>query len=151
MILDLQVACKIKKGLPTKENFLLWITTTMSVFYYKNKTITIRIVDKKEMQKLNFMFCKKNKPTNVLSFPFKPPNHIKIELLGDLVICRQIVEIEAIEQKKSLESHWAHMVVHGFLHLLGYDHTSQNLAVKMESLEKKIMLFLGYPDPYLIQ
>ncbi|VFP83132.1 rRNA maturation RNase YbeY [Candidatus Erwinia haradaeae] len=149
MILDLQVACQNKQGLPIKADFLRWIKAAIPAHHQK-KEITIRLVDEDEMQRLNVTFCKKDRPTNILSFPFRSPPHLKLLLLGDVIICRQIVECEAIEQQKSLESHWAHMVIHGILHLLGYDHYSKSSAEEMESIEKKIMLALGYTDPYLI-
>ena len=91
----------------------------------------------------------KDKPTNVLSFPFEcPPGVEDFPLLGDLIICRQVVEQEASEQQKTLESHWAHMVIHGSLHLLGYDHIEDDEAEEMEALEKEFMQALNYPDPY---
>jgi len=85
----------------------------------------------------------------VLSFPFEAPPGIELPLLGDLIICRQVVEQEAAEQGKNPEAHWAHMVVHGTLHLLGYDHIEDEEAEEMEALETEIMLALGYPDPYI--
>ncbi|MGL5337628.1 MAG: rRNA maturation RNase YbeY, partial [Aeromonas veronii] len=91
----------------------------------------------------------KDKPTNVLSFPFEAPPGLELPLLGDLVICRQVVEREAEEQGKPLMAHWAHMVVHGSLHLLGYDHIEDEEAEEMEALERDIMQELGFADPYL--
>jgi len=91
----------------------------------------------------------KDRPTNVLSFPFECPDEVELLLLGDLVICRQVVEREAIEQEKPLMAHWAHMIVHGSLHLLGYDHIEDDEAEEMESLETEIMQGLGFADPYL--
>ena len=84
----------------------------------------------------------------MVSFPFECPDEVELPLLGDLVICRQVVEREATEQGKPLEAHWAHMVVHGCLHLLGYDHIEDDEAEEMESLETEIMLSLGFADPY---
>ncbi|WP_288791436.1 rRNA maturation RNase YbeY, partial [uncultured Enterobacter sp.] len=100
---------------------------------------------------LNLTYRGKDKPTNVLSFPFEAPPGIEMPLLGDLIICRQVVEQEAKEQQKPLEAHWAHMVVHGSLHLLGYDHIEDDEAEEMESLETEIMLALGYEDPYIAE
>ncbi|VFP84294.1 Endoribonuclease YbeY [Candidatus Erwinia haradaeae] len=150
MFLDLQVACESDKGLPIESDFVRWIEAAIPV-HHKKQEVMIRIVDVEEMQRLNLMFCKQDKPTNILSFPFTPPDYIETALLGDLIICRQIVELEAIKQSKSLLSHWAHMVIHGMLHLLGYDHHLQHTADQMESLETRIMFFLGYPDPYVIE
>ena len=84
----------------------------------------------------------------MLSFPIEAPPGIELPLLGDMIICRQVVEAEAKEQEISLLSHWAHMVVHGSLHLLGYDHIIDEEAEEMEALEAEIMQELGYPDPY---
>lgn len=111
--------------------------------------VTIRIVDEAESQQLNHTYRGKDKPTNVLSFPFEAPAGIELPLLGDLIICRQVVEREAQEQEKPLLAHWAHMVVHGSLHLLGYDHIEDAEAEEMESIETEIMLALGYDDPYI--
>ncbi|VFP80498.1 rRNA maturation RNase YbeY [Candidatus Erwinia haradaeae] len=148
IILNLQIACSMPQGLPKKSNFLKWVSAALPKCKQK-KEITIRLVDEKESRALNWMFCKKNQPTNILSFPFTAPSYIKIPLLGDLVICRQVVELEALSQNKSLEAHWAHMTIHGSLHLLGYDHSSQSTAEEMEKLETKIILLLGYSDPYI--
>jgi len=84
----------------------------------------------------------------VLSFPFEMPPGIPLELLGDLIICVGVVEQEAKEQEKTTEAHWAHMVIHGCLHLLGYDHIKDDEAEEMEALERDLLASLGYPDPY---
>ncbi|EEQ12819.1 metalloprotease [Yersinia frederiksenii ATCC 33641] len=111
--------------------------------------VTIRLVDEAESHELNLTYRGKDKSTNVLSFPFEAPPEIELPLLGDLIICRQVVEQEAVEQDKALLAHWAHMVVHGSLHLLGYDHIVDDEAEEMESIETEIMQNLGYPDPYI--
>ena len=111
--------------------------------------MTVRIVDEAESHDLNLTYRGKDRPTNVLSFPFECPDEVELPLLGDLVICRQVVEREAIEQEKPLMAHWAHMIVHGSLHLLGYDHIEDDEAEEMESLETEIMQGLGFADPYL--
>ena len=85
----------------------------------------------------------------MLSFPFEVPEHVPLELLGDLIICAPVVQQEAEQQNKTAEQHWAHMVVHGCLHLLGFDHIQDDEAEIMENLERQIMEQLGYPDPYL--
>jgi len=110
--------------------------------------IVIRMVDKEESAELNRQYRNKPGPTNVLSFPFEPPPGISTDILGDLAICAPIVEQEAEEQGKSLMAHWAHMVVHGVLHLQGYDHIDEDEAVIMESEEIAIMNRLGFPNPY---
>jgi probable rRNA maturation factor len=101
--------------------------------------VTVRLVDEAESRELNHTYRGKDKPTNVLSFPFEAPPGLELPLLGDLVICRQVVEAEAVEQGKPLMAHWAHMVVHGSLHLLGYDHIEDEEAEEMEQLERDIM------------
>lgn len=112
--------------------------------------ITIRVVGKDEMTELNSTYRYKNGPTNVLSFPFNLPADIDINMpiLGDIVICAEVVNHEAQEQHKSQEAHWAHMVVHGVFHLLGYDHETDKEAEVMESLEIEIMQSLGFNNPY---
>ncbi|MBL4831889.1 MAG: rRNA maturation RNase YbeY [Aliivibrio sp.] len=146
--LDLQIASQNSEGLPSESDFQLWLTSAVSLFQSQAE-VTIRVVDQSESQQLNFDYRGKEKPTNVLSFPFEAPPGIEIDLLGDLIICRQVVEQEAIQQNKSLAAHWAHMVVHGSLHLLGYDHIEDDEAEEMESLETEIMLKMNFPDPYL--
>jgi len=111
--------------------------------------LTIRIVDSEESQELNHQYRGKDKSTNVLSFPFQNPPGITLPLLGDLVVCKAVVEKEATEQQKPLISHWAHMTIHGTLHLLGFDHIEEDEAEAMESIETKLMIELGYSDPYL--
>ncbi len=110
--------------------------------------MAIRVVDLKESADLNERFRKKPGPTNVLSFSCEPIDGIPINLLGDLVICAPVVEREADEQSKSTEAHWAHMVVHGVLHLLGYDHADVVQAIEMESEEKKLLDLFGFANPY---
>lgn len=147
MTLDLQIACVDRQGLPEENDFQLWLSSAILPFK-KKAEVTIRLVDEAESRQLNFEYRQIDKPTNVLSFPFISPVEMPLPLLGDLVICRQIVEQEALLQKKTLWSHWAHMVVHGALHLLGYDHILDDEAKKMESIETEIMTRLGYPAPY---
>ena len=112
--------------------------------------MTVRIVDETESQQLNFDYREKDKPTNVLSFPFQCPPGIELPLLGDLVICAGVVAQEATEQNKSLDAHWAHMVVHGSLHLLGFDHINDDDAAQMEAEEVTILQQLGFTNPYLL-
>lgn len=148
VILDLQQACESGVGLPPESDFQRWLEAVLPQFQEESE-VTIRLVDEAESQQLNHTYRGKEKPTNVLSFPFEAPPGIELPLLGDLIICRQVVEHEAVEQEKSLEAHWAHMVIHGSLHLLGYDHIEDDEAEEMEGIETEIMLALGYPDPYI--
>ena len=148
MIIDLQIACEEESGLPTAEQIEQWATAAVQP-QSNEVEMTVRIVDEAESHALNLNYRGKDRPTNVLSFPFECPDEVELPLLGDLVICRQVVEREAQEQDKPLMAHWAHMVVHGSLHLLGYDHIEDDEAEEMESLETQIMTGLGFADPYL--
>lgn len=150
LILDLQLACDKAHGLPAEADFLRWLQGVLPLFRDCSE-VTVRLVDEAESHELNLTYRGKDRPTNVLSFPFEAPPEVELPLLGDLVICRQVVEREAQQQEKALEAHWAHMVAHGSLHLLGYDHILDEEALEMESLETEIMQKLGYPDPYLAE
>lgn len=108
----------------------------------------ISIVDKSESAELNHTYRRKNGPTNILSFHYEPMPSMAQESLGDLAICAELVEEEAIMQSKTAEAHWAHLTVHGTLHLLGYDHIVDADAEIMESLEIKILTTLGFENPY---
>lgn len=109
---------------------------------------SIQMLSKKEMQALNRDFSGKDKSTNVLSFPMQLPEQVEINLLGDLALCAEVINQEAKQQDKTHDAHWAHMVVHGMLHLQGYDHIKQDEAELMESLEIKILDKLGFANPY---
>ena len=115
--IDLQIASENQEGLPAVEQFTHWVQTTLAFEAqtedFPETEMTIRIVDEEESHHLNLTYRGKDKPTNVLSFPFEVPDEVELALLGDLVICRQVVEREAEEQQISLESHWAHLAVHG--------------------------------------
>ena len=148
MIIDLQMACEQESDLPTAEQIEQWATAAVQP-QSDEVEMTVRIVDEAESHALNLNYRGKDRPTNVLSFPFECPDEVDLPLLGDLVICRQVVEREAQEQDKPVMAHWAHMVVHGSLHLLGYDHIEDDEAEEMESLETQIMTELGFADPYL--
>lgn len=101
-----------------------------------------------EMQKLNKQYRDKDKATNVLSFPMQSPEEIDVCLLGDIVLCAAVINREAKQQSKAENAHWAHMVVHGMLHLQGFDHIKNEQAEEMEQLEIKILNQLGFDDPY---
>lgn len=147
--LDVQLAVEKENDLPTEEQLSLWATTALlKRTEHEEPELTIRIVDEAESQELNHEYRGKDKPTNVLSFPFEAPAHVPIPLLGDLIVCKQVVEHEAVEQGKTLTAHWAHMIIHGCLHLLGYDHIEDEEAEEMEGIEKVIMKDLGFEDPY---
>jgi probable rRNA maturation factor len=114
----------------------------------KEMEVTLRIVDITESQALNTQYRQKNSPTNVLSFPFESPPGLSIPILGDLAICAEIVENEAKTQDKPILSHWAHMIVHGILHLRGFDHINDEDAEIMEKMETDILVGMGFSKPY---
>ncbi|TEW56636.1 rRNA maturation RNase YbeY [Psychromonas sp. RZ22] len=152
LYVDLQLASKNQQNLPDLIQIEKWVSSAIIAGSDETRDeveLTVRIVDADESQDLNHQYRGKNKSTNVLSFPFQNPPGITLPLLGDLVICKEVVEKEAIEQKKPLIAHWAHMLIHGTLHLLGYDHIDDDEALAMESIETKLMIELGYNDPYL--
>jgi probable rRNA maturation factor len=144
--LDLQIACEFD-DLPSEAQFSLWANTALENLK-PDAEMTIRISDAQESQQLNSEYRSKDKPTNVLSFEFEAPSGIDLPLIGDLVICPEIVKKESIEQEKTFHNHFAHMVVHGCLHLLGFDHIDKDEANEMENLEKQILSSLAIDDPY---
>jgi probable rRNA maturation factor len=147
--LDVQLAVVKENDLPTEEQLILWANAALVTrTEHEEPELTIRIVDEAESQELNSEYRGKDKPTNVLSFPFEAPAHVPIPLLGDLIVCKQVVEREAVEQGKTLTAHWAHMIVHGCLHMLGFDHIEDEEAEEMEGIERIIMNDLGIEDPY---
>ncbi|KGJ96158.1 rRNA maturation RNase YbeY [Colwellia psychrerythraea] len=152
-VIDLQIACQ-QTELPSKEQFQLWVDTALAAVISKPNQefeLTIRLVNSDESQQLNSQYRGKDKPTNVLSFPFEVPDGIELNLLGDLIICIEVMKQEAQAQNKALFDHWAHLVIHGCLHLLGFDHISDDEALEMESLEVAILSKLGINNPYLEQ
>jgi probable rRNA maturation factor len=146
--LDVQRASNAT-DLPSDQQLLQWVQAALAAAELTEPAeLTIRIVDSEEGQALNRDYRQRDYATNVLSFPFDAEIELPVQLLGDLVICAPVVAREAIEQNKSVLAHWAHMVVHGSLHLLGYDHMDDDDAVTMESLEVAIMATLGFANPY---
>ncbi len=144
--LDLQLATECA-NLPDRHKFEQWVDLVLSD-QQRLGEIVVRLVDEDESTGLNQTYRHKPGPTNVLSFPFEAPAEIQTTLLGDLVICAPVVHHEAKEQGKLLEHHWAHIVIHGVLHLLGYDHIDDNDAAVMEALEIKLLNKLKIPNPY---
>ena len=144
--LDLQLASEATA--PSEAKFRLWCEMGLRQ-RTADSELTIRLVDEPEGRELNLTWRLKDYATNVLSFPADVPDEmLDIPLLGDLVICVPVVTREAAEQGKALDAHWAHLVVHGCLHLLGYDHIDDEEADEMEALEQSLLAELGYPDPY---
>lgn len=142
---DFQLACAGQA--PGVEQFQQWAESALSEVE-EDCELSIRLVDEDESGQLNSEYRGKSGPTNVLSFPFEAPVELQPRLLGDLVICCPVVEREAAEQNKAVNDHWAHMVIHGCLHLLGYDHIDDDDAEQMEALEIHILQSLNISNPY---
>ncbi|ODS63521.1 MAG: rRNA maturation RNase YbeY [Arenimonas sp. SCN 70-307] len=136
-----------RKGLPAATSFRKWAAAAARGRIRK-ADLAIRLVDEKEGRALNHHYRGKDYATNVLSFPADLPDGVDLPLLGDLVICAPVVAREAREQGKDLAAHYAHLTVHGVLHLLGLDHEDEREAEAMEQLEREILAGLGLPDPY---
>ena len=131
---------------PGELDFERWVRAALQDSYADLEQ-TICIVDEPRSRELNQRFRDKDSPTNVLAFPAES-DLLEYDCLGDLVICGPLVEIEAQQQQKLLDAHWAHLVVHGMLHLQGYDHQTDEQATDMEALEIEILDTLGYTNPY---
>lgn len=142
---DLQIA--FDGETPNTEQIQQWAESALSDVA-EDCELSIRLVDEQESADLNSTYRGKEGPTNVLSFPFDSLVPIEPRLLGDLIICVPVVETEAKQQNKAVNNHWAHMVVHGCLHLLGYDHVETKEAEQMEALEVTILQSLKIDDPY---
>lgn len=134
-------------GLPSAAQLKVWAQAALSGMEGIPE-LTVRVVDEAESAELNRTYRRVSGPTNVLSFPFAPPEPVQMSLLGDVVICAPVVEMEAQKQNKTMDAHWAHMVIHGILHLMGYDHENDGDAARMESEERRILAGLGFSDPY---
>tara|TARA_B100000780_G_scaffold257981_1_gene208094 strand:+ start:82 stop:579 length:498 start_codon:yes stop_codon:yes gene_type:complete len=160
MIIDLQIAT-VNKHLPSLAQLEQWTQLALQTAYSEAK-MTIRMVDDEESKALNLQYRSKDKPTNVLSFPFEQPHFDDPELaaemaaelddvsyLGDLVINAPLLVLEAAQQHKSITDHWAHLVIHGTLHLQGFDHTEDQEAQAMEALESQLLASLNIANPYV--
>jgi probable rRNA maturation factor len=135
--------------LPTQAELEAWAGAVLARHPDEGRfELTVRFVDAEESRSLNRDYRQRDKPTNVLSFPFECPPGIALPLLGDLVICHPVVLAEARDQDKTLVDHYAHMVVHGTLHLMDYDHIENDEAETMEALERSILAGLNIADPY---
>ncbi len=145
--LSVQYACN-REGVPLRTDFRRWLRAAEA----GAARITVRVVDEAEGRELNRDYRGKDYATNVLTFAYDEgedmPLPAGLPLMGDLVLCRQVVEREAVEQGKALDAHYAHLSVHGMLHLQGFDHETEAEADEMEARERTILAGLGYPDPY---
>lgn len=138
------------KDIPSLFQFRRWVSEALNS-RRETGEVVIRIVNFEESQQLNNTYRHKNKPTNVLSFPAELEAEIDDPWIGDLVVCAPLVAQEAAEQGKTLEAHWAHLIIHGTLHLIGYDHETDAQAYVMEGLERELMQRLNFQDPYLCE
>lgn len=152
--LDVAVGYAVPRaGLPAAVSFRKWVAAALAG-RIREADLAIRIVGAKEGRALNRHYRGKDYATNVLSFPadmaegVKLPKGVKMPLLGDLVLCAPVIAREAREQKKPVVAHYAHLTVHGALHLLGWDHEDSRDAECMETLEREILAGLGVEDPY---
>ena len=151
VIIDLQIATdEALESYPSLELMTKWATVALKTGgRNKDSEITIRMVNSEEIHQLNSTYRHVDRPTNILSFPFELPEGVEdLPLLGDLVVCKEVLERECKEQNKTLEEHFAHLIVHGCLPLIGYDHIEEEDAKEMEPLEIKAMEELGYDNPY---
>ena len=148
---DVQLATQ-SDFIPDNSQINQWVNTTLACAELPQTDdyeLSIRIVSEKEITELNKQYRHKDNPTNVLSFPYESMPGIDIPLLGDIVICADVVNREAKQQEKAPIDHWAHMLVHGVLHLLGYDHIEDKDAEQMEGVEIHILKKMGIDNPYL--
>ena len=134
-------------GLPTPKHFQQWVEAAVGR-QRKHAEVSLRVVDAAEGQELNRRYRHKDYPTNVLSFLADLPPGLDLPLLGDIVLCAPVIAREAEAQRKPVAEHWAHLTVHGTLHLLGHDHETPAEAREMESLECQVLEKMGIPDPY---
>ncbi len=138
-----------RKGIPQRATFESWVAATLAALRRRRATeLSIRIVDADQGRALNLQYRESDYATNVLSFPADLPPALKLPLIGDLVICAPVIASEAKAQGKKLRDHYAHMTVHGVLHLLGHDHQIDDEAERMEAWETLILARLGIADPY---
>ncbi|ANF27887.1 MULTISPECIES: rRNA maturation RNase YbeY [Stutzerimonas] len=147
-MIELDLQCESQGAIPSEADLRRWCELGLRQ-RTADSELTIRLVDEPEGRELNRTWRQKDYATNVLSFPAEVPDGLlDIPLLGDLVICVPVLEREAAEQGKTLQAHWAHLVIHGCLHLLGYDHIDDDEAEEMESIERQLLAELGHTDPY---
>jgi probable rRNA maturation factor len=137
-----------RKGVPATRSFESWVRTALRGRHQGRRQVNIILFDERSAREINRRYRGRNYATNVLSWPYEPAPREKTGLLGDLVICPAVVAREAAEQDKALRDHYAHLTVHGVLHLLGYDHQTPPEADRMEDLERRILAELDIPDPY---
>jgi len=146
--IDIQQASSMAMPV-SDEELTCWAITALKT-HYQSAELTLRLVDVDEITQLNDQYRKKNKKTNVLAFPAAHPEHVVLDypFLGDVILCPQVLEEESIASSQLLSHHWAHIVIHGVLHLMGYDHIQTDDEIKMQALEIELLKTLGIPNPY---
>lgn len=144
--IEIQISDDVESECPADALIMQWAQSAIQTD--KNAGMTIRVVGSAEMQQSNLQWRGKDKPTNVLSFPAEFPPEAGVSYLGDILICAEVLEHESVEQGKKINDHWAHIVVHGVLHLEGFDHENDHEAQQMEQREKEILDTLGIANPY---
>lgn len=148
MNLRLNVETAASGEAPAEGELRRWARAALAGLRRRSVAVGVRIVGSREGRALNRRYRGKDRPTNVLSFPFEAPPGTRTDVLGDLVICAPVVRREARAEHKDERAHWAHLVVHGILHLRGYDHDNARAAARMEGREIRILRRLGFPNPY---
>ena len=149
LIVDLQWACSGNENYPAEPDICRWAESAVVSPDHADSEGCIRVVDGAEMQQANARWRGQDKTTNVLSFPADFPVETGLNYFGDILICAEVVMQESLQQQKTPQAHWAHMVVHGMLHLQGFDHTDDQQAAEMEQIEITTLTGLGYANPYI--
>jgi probable rRNA maturation factor len=145
LVVDIQSASS--EPCPDEEDIRRWIGTALQG-RKDCAEVSVRLVDEEEIAALNARYRDRQGSTNVLSFPAELPPGVDHPLLGDIVLCPAVINREAAQQHKTPQQHWSHMLIHGSLHLLGYDHVEPREAEEMEALETELLARLGLPCPY---
>ncbi|MGQ3891462.1 rRNA maturation RNase YbeY [Legionella sp. CNM-4043-24] len=147
-VIDIQIACNNPP--PVSESDLsAWISAVLDE-HGSERELTLRLVNSDEISELNKTYRKKDGPTNVLAFPSSLPEHISLDhaFLGDIIVCPEVLATESVEQQIPLNAHWAHIIIHGTLHLLGYDHYEEPDITNMQTMETRLMTHFGFPNPW---
>lgn len=148
--IDIQWGLAKCREFPEDATMISWVETALAEIVADDIALSVRMMDRDEISALNSSYRNRHSPTNVLSFPAEGEDERGKRLMGDIAICTDVVATEAVDQDKALDAHMAHMLIHGVLHLAGYDHVDDNDAFEMERLEIDLLGRLGFPDPYSI-
>ncbi len=153
-LVDIQWCIEDRDLMPDEDTIQQWALLSLSDLFPGAVELCLRVVGEAEIQCLNKKYSGKDRPTNVLSFPNDTPRERTVDengriLLGDIIVCKDVVQRESKSQGKSVDAHFAHLLIHGILHLQGHDHSVDDQANEMEAIEKRLLLNLGYDDPYL--